>query len=186
MPNDSYENLPRVNFSVNTSDFERARAVAQTLARMGMPEAMDEFNREYARAKAASKIFIRNAAAEEVDEAQKIESQKVGHSKSGYVPTGTLQGSITPQFSEEGMKVSVVPLATAEDAEKARKQISQGVKKVRKVNKPSKNKDAYYYGTAVEFGKGRNPKEPFMKPSGEKVAAHLEKKFEDTMRQALD
>jgi hypothetical protein len=25
-----------------------------------------------------------------------------------------------------------------------------------------------------------------MKPSGEKVAAHLEKKFEDTMRQALD
>ena len=50
MPNDSYENLPRVNFSVNTSDFERARAVAQNLARMGMPEAMNEFNREYARA----------------------------------------------------------------------------------------------------------------------------------------
>lgn len=186
MPNDSYENLPRVNFSVNTSDFERARAVAQNLARMGMPEAMDEFNREYARAKAASKIFIRNAAAEEVDEAQKIESQKVGHSKSGYVPTGTLQGSITPQFSEDGMKVSVVPLATAEDAEKARKQISQGVKKIRKVNKLSKNKNAYYYGTAVEFGKGHNPREPFMKPSGEKVAAQLEKKFEDTMRQALD
>jgi len=84
------------------------------------------------------------------------------------------------------MKVSVVPLATAEDADEARKQIKQGAKKVRKVNKPSKNKDAYYYGTAVEFGKGRNPKEPFMKPSGEKVAAHLEKKFEDTMRQALD
>lgn len=78
MPNDSYENLPRVNFSVSTKEFELLRAEAQALARMGMPEAMAEFNREYARAKAASKIFIRNAAAEEVDEAQKIESQKVG------------------------------------------------------------------------------------------------------------
>ena len=84
------------------------------------------------------------------------------------------------------MKVSVVPLATAEDAEKARKQISQGVKKIRKVNKLSKNKNAYYYDTAVEFGKGHNHREPFMKQSGDKVAAHLEKKFEDTMRQALD
>ncbi|MBU9696128.1 hypothetical protein KSL82_09585 [Limosilactobacillus portuensis] len=186
MPNDSYENLPRVNFSVNTKEFELLRAKAQALARMGMPEAMAEFNREYARAKTASKIFIRNAAAEEVDEAQKIESQKVGHSKSGYVPTGTLQGSITPEFSEDGMKVSVVPLATSEDADEARKQIKQGAKKVRKVNKPSKNKDAYYYGTAVEFGKGHNPKEPFMKPSGEKVAARLDKKFEDTMRKALE
>ena len=84
------------------------------------------------------------------------------------------------------MKVSIVPLATSEDSEKARKQIKQGTKKVRKVNKPSKNKDAYYYGTAGEFGKGHNPREPFMKPSGEKVAARLDKKFEDTVRQALD
>ncbi|WP_323064532.1 hypothetical protein [Limosilactobacillus reuteri] len=60
MPNDSYENLPRVNFSVNTKEFELLRAKAQVLARMGMPEAMAEFNREYARAKAASKIFIHN------------------------------------------------------------------------------------------------------------------------------
>ena len=186
MPNSSYENLPRVNFSVNTREFERVRVTAQLLARMGMPEAMTEFNREYARAKAASKIFISNAGAEEVDEAQKIESQKVGHSKSGYVPTGTLQGSITPQFSKDGMKVSIVPLATSEDAEKARKQIKQGTKKVRKVNKPSKNKDAYYYGTAVEFGKGHNPREPFMKPSGEKVAAHLDQKFIETMKEALE
>ena len=40
MPNDSYENLPRVNFSVNTKEFELLRAKAQALARMGMPEAM--------------------------------------------------------------------------------------------------------------------------------------------------
>lgn len=186
MPNDSYENLPRVNFAVDMRAFEQARATAQRLAQLGMPEAMEEFNREFIRSKAASKIFIRNIAAQEVDEAQKIESQKVGHSKSGYKPTGTLQGSITPQFSGDGMKVSVVPLATSEDAEKARQQIKQGAKRVRNVNKPSKNEDAYYYGTAVEFGRGRNPREPFMKPSGEKVAAAADKKFEEIMRQALE
>ena len=185
MPN-NYDEIPRVNFSVNTQEFERLRAKAQLLASMGMPEALAEFNREYARAKAASKIFIRNAGAEEIDEAQKIERQKVGHSKSSYVPTGTLQGSITPQFSDDGMKVSVAPLATAQDAEEARKKIAQGVKKLKNVNRPSRSEDAYYYGAAVEFGLGHNPKEPFMKPSGEKVAAHLDQKFAETMREALE
>lgn len=182
----NYDELPRVEFSVDMGNFAQARATAQRLAAMGVPGAMEEFNREFTRAKAASKIFIRNAGAEEVEAAANIEREVVGHSKSGYVPTGTLEGSITPQFSEGGMKVSIVPLATAEDAEKARKQISQGAKKIRRVNKPSEDKDAYYYGAAVEFGKGHNPREPFMKPSGEKVAVHLEKKFEDTMRQALE
>lgn len=185
MPN-NYDEIPRVNFEVRMQQFEKLRMVAERLAQMGMPEAMAEYNREYARAKAASKIFIRNAGAEEVDEAQKIESQKVGHSKSGYIPTSTLQGSITPQFSKNGMKVSVAPLATAQDAAEARKKIAQGVKKLKKVNRPSRSKDAYYYGVAVEFGKGHNPKEPFMKPSGEKVAAHLDQKFIETMKEALE
>lgn len=185
MPN-NYDEVPRVEFSVDMGDFNNVKQAAAILASLGIPEGTREFEREYARAKAASKIFIRNAGAEEVDEAQKIESQKVGHSKSGYVPTGTLQGSITPQFSDDGMKVSVLPLATAQDAEKARQAIKQGVKKIRRVNRPSKSEQAYYYGAAVEFGKGHNPKEPFMKPSGEKVAAKLDSKFEKTMRDALE
>ena len=185
MPN-NYDEVPRVEFSVDMGDFNNVKQVAAMLASLGIPEGTLEFEREYARAKAASKIFIRNAGAEEVDEAQKIESQKVGHSKSGYVPTGTLQGSITPQFSDDGMKVSALPLATAQDAEKARQAIKQGVKKIRRVSRPSKSEQAYYYGAAVEFGKGHNPKEPFMKPSGEKVAAKLDSKFEKTMRDALE
>lgn len=108
MPN-NYDEVPRVEFSVDMGDFNNVKQVAAMLASLGIPEGTLEFEREYARAKAASKIFIRNAGAEEVDEAQKIESQKVGHSKSGYVPTGTLQGSITPQFSDDGMKVSILP-----------------------------------------------------------------------------
>jgi hypothetical protein len=182
----NYDELPRVNFEVDMGNFEQARATAQALAAMGMPEALEEVNREYARAKAASKIFIRNAAAQEVEAASDLEASLVGHSKSGYVPTGTLQGSITPQFSKGGYKVSIAPLATAEDAEKARKAIAQGAKKIRRVNKPSESEDAHYYGVDVEFGRGNNPKEPFMKPSGEKVAAQLDQKFEETMRQALD
>ena len=186
MPNDSYEKLSRVEFSVDMGNFEQAKMAAQQMEALGVPGAMAEYEREFRRAKAASKIFIRNAGAEEVEAASDLESTLVGNSKSGYKPTGTLQGSITPQFSDDGMKVSIVPLATAEDSAKARKQISQGVKKIRRVNKPSEDKDAYYYGAAVEFGLGHNPKEPFMKPSGEKVAAKLDKKFEDTMRQALE
>lgn len=186
MSNDSYDQLPRVNFSVSMKDFPKVERVAQQLAALGMPEAMSEYERELIKATVASKVFIRNAGAQEVDEAQKIESRQVGHSKSGYVPTGTLQGSITPQFSKNGLKVSVVPLATSLDAEKARKAIKEGAKKIRKINKPSKSEDAYYYGTAVEFGLGRNPKEPFMKPSGESVASKLDDKFEETMRKALN
>lgn len=185
MPN-NLDEVPRVSFSVDMGDFNNARQVASLLASLGIPEAQREFEREFRRAKAASKIFIRNAAAEEIDEAQKIESQKVGHSKSGYVPTGTLQGSITPQFSDDGLAVSVLPLATSQDAEKARQAIKQGVKKIRQINRPSKSEQAYYYGAAVEFGLGHNPKEPFMKPSGEKVIAKLDSKFEQTMREALE
>lgn len=185
MPN-NYDELPRVNFSVGLGNFRQAKAVAEHLAALGMPEALQEFEREYTRAKAASRIFIRNAGADEVDEAQKIESQKVGHSKSGYVPTGTLQGSITPQFSDDGMKVSVVPLATSADAEKARKTIKQGAKKIRQINRPSKSEDVYYYGAAVEFGTRHMAKEPFMKPSGEKIISKLDSKFVETMRQALE
>lgn len=186
MANDSFEKLPSVEFSVEDGDFIKVKAAAEQLASLGMPEAMEEYNREYARAKAATKVFIRNAGAQEVDEAQKLESAQVGHSKSGYKPTGTLQGSITPFISDDGKKVQIVPLATSIDAEKARKQVAQGAKKIRRVSKPSKNPDAYYYGTAVEFGLGHNPKEPFMKPSGESVGSKLDAKFEQTMREALE
>lgn len=186
MATDSFKNLPAVQFSVDDGDFAKVKATAQRLAEMGMPEALQEYEREYRRAQAASKIFIRNAAAEEVEAAQDLERSLVGHSKSGYKPTGTLQGSITPVFNQDGKSVQIVPLATAEDAEKARQKIKSGAKTVKHVHKISKNEDAYYYGTAVEFGLGHNPKEPFMKPSGEKVAKGLDAKFDETMRQALE
>lgn len=180
----NYNELPRVNFSVDMGNFEEARRAAQALEEAGMPGAMAEFEREYERAIIGSKAFIRKAGADEVEEAAKIERSKVGHSKSGYVPTGTLEGSITAQFAEDKMSVSVVPLATAEDADKARKAISEG-KKVKRINKPSKKKDVHYYGADVEFGYGHNPKEPFMKPSGERMIPRLDGKFEETMRHAI-
>ena len=42
----NYDELPRVNFEVDMGNFEQARATAQALAAMGMPEALEEFNRE--------------------------------------------------------------------------------------------------------------------------------------------
>lgn len=180
MPN-NYDELPRVNFSVDLGNFMEAKAAAELLASMGMPEALQEFEADLAKAKAGSQKFIRKVGADEVEEAAKIERDLVGHSKSGYVPTGTLEGSITPEFSDDGMKVSVVPLATSAQAEAARRKLGQGKRK-----KPSRaSGELHYYGVDVEFGRGRNPREPFMKPSGESIAAKADAEFEKTMRNAL-
>lgn len=181
----NYNELPRVNFSVDMGNFEEARRAAQALEEAGMPGAMAEFEREYERAIIGSKAFIRKAGADEVEEAAKIERSKVGHSKSGYEPTGTLQGSITPQFGSDKLSVSVVPLATSADAKKNMQRIKQK-KSIRHIHKPSKFRDVHYYGADVEFGYGHNPKEPFMKPSGEQMIPRLDGEFEKTMRRAIN
>lgn len=53
MPNDSYEKLPRVEFSVDMGDFEQAKMAAQQMEALGVPGAMAEYEREFRRAKAA-------------------------------------------------------------------------------------------------------------------------------------
>lgn len=179
----NYDQLPRVDFEVSLSDFKRLEAIARKMEALGFEGAYAEFQREYQRAKENSLMFIRNAAADEVDEAQKIESRQVGHSKSGYIPTGTLQGSITSQFSKGGLKVSVVPLATTEQAEQARQHAKQGRQRH---FQPGKAQGVHYYGVDVEFGNSKMKAEPFMKPSGEKVAVKLDGEFEEAMRRAIN
>ncbi|KRM83295.1 hypothetical protein FC35_GL000917 [Limosilactobacillus coleohominis DSM 14060] len=181
----NYDKLPRVEFSVDMGNFEQAKAAAQALEEAGMTGAMAEFEREYQRALAGSKAFIRKAAADEIKKAAEKERQQVGQSKSGYVPTGTLEGSITAQFSNQDLKASIAPLATTADAEKNRQRIKSG-KKIRNVHKPKKgDKDVHYYGADVEFGYGNNPKEPFMQPSGEEMIRELDGRFEKLMRHAI-
>lgn len=181
----NYDKLPRVEYSVDMGNFEQAKAAAQALEEAGMPGAMAEFEREYHRALVGSKAFIRKAAADEIKKAAEIERQKVGRSKSGYVPTGTLEGSITAQFSKQNLKASVVPLATTADAEKNRERIKSG-KKIRNVHKPKKgDEDVHYYGADVEFGYGNNPKEPFMQPSGEAMIRELDERFDKLMKHAI-
>ena len=181
----NYDELPRVDFGVDMGNFEQAKAAAQALEEAGMPGAIAEFEREYQRALVGSKAFIRKAAADEIKKAAEKERQQVGHSKSGYDPTSTLEGSITAQFSKNNLKASVVPLATTADAEKNRQRIKQG-KKIRNVHKPKKkDSDVHYYGADVEFGYGNNPKEPFMQPSGEEMIRELDGRFEKLMRDAI-
>lgn len=181
----NYDKLPRVEYSVDMGNFEQAKAAAQALEEAGMQGAMAEFEREYHRALVGSKAFIRKAAADEIKKAAEIERQKVGHSKSGYVPTGTLEGSITAQFSKQNLKASVVPLATTADAEKNHERIKSG-KKIRNVHKPKKgDEDVHYYGADVEFGYGNNPKEPFMQPSGEAMIRELDGRFYKLMKHAI-
>lgn len=181
----NYDKLPRVEYSVDMGNFEQAKAAAQALEEAGMTGAMAEFEREYHRALVDSKAFIRKAAADEIKKAAEIERDLVGDKKSGYVPTGTLEGSITAQFSKQDLKASVVPLATTADAEKNRERIKSG-KKIRNVHKPKKgDADVHYYGADVEFGYGNNPKEPFMQPSGEAMIRELDGRFDKLMKHAI-
>ena len=61
---DNKDELPSVDFSVNLDAFEKVRATAQALSALGMPEAAREYEMEFLRAKEASKLFIRNIAAD--------------------------------------------------------------------------------------------------------------------------
>lgn len=154
------DNIPVVKFSVDMQGIEKMKQVAALMASNGFEEAVGVANATETKAKALSKAFIRNAGAKEVDQAQQIESSLVGHGKSGYVPTGNLQGSIKPKFNKNGLEVSVKPEATN-----------------------GKNQP---YGQYVEFGTYKMTPEPYMKPSGEKVSAELDKEFEDIIRKAAD
>ncbi|WP_405024768.1 HK97-gp10 family putative phage morphogenesis protein [Ligilactobacillus sp. LYQ139] len=164
--------LPTVKFGVNLDAFNQVRAAAQALADAGMPEALAEFDREFQQAQRLSRQFVLQAGAKEVDAAQKLESSLVGHSKSRYVPTGTLQGSIKPEVSPDGLSVSVAPHATTAQVKQAR-----GGKADGKVTP---------YGPFVEFGTYKMAPEPFMKPSGERVANELKGDFENTVRRAIE
>ncbi|MFK5676032.1 HK97-gp10 family putative phage morphogenesis protein [Ligilactobacillus sp. LYQ60] len=164
--------LPTVKFGVNLDAFKQARTAAQALADAGMPEALAEFDREFQQAQRLSRQFVLQAGAKEVDAAQKLESSLVGHSKSRYVPTGTLQGSIKPEISPDGLSVSVAPHATTAQVKQAR-----GGKADGKVTP---------YGPFVEFGTYKMAPEPFMKPSGERVANELKGDFENTVRRAIE
>ena len=164
--------LPTVKFGVNLDAFNQVRAAAQALADAGMPEALTEFDREFQQAQRLSRQFVLQAGAKEVDVAQKLESSQVGHSKSGYIPTGTLQGSIKPEFSPDGLSVSVAPHATTAQVKQARGGKVDG--------------KATPYGQFVEFGTYKMAPEPFMKPSGERVENELKGDFENTVRRAIE
>lgn len=159
MDNQDESSLPTVKFHVDTSNLKAMHQAANIMAQFGFSEAVGEADKTISRANALSQRFIQNAGAKEVNEAQKLESSLVGHSKSGYVPTGNLQGSIKPKFSDNGMTVEIRPAATTK-------------------GKNGEN----YYGQYVEFGTYKMAPEPYMKPSGEKVAEQLEQEFDDITR----
>lgn len=96
-----------------------------------------------------AKNFITATGSRTQLEAMRIERDQVGHSKSGYIPTGNLMRNIKHHESSNGMTTTVQPEA--------------------------ESKAGYNYGQAVEFGlKNRNyAAEPFMKPAGEKVSQGL-------------
>lgn len=177
----NYDKIPAVTFSIDVDYFNQLFETARGLAHNGMPEAMEEANKEYQRAIALSKAFIKNAGAREQEAAQGLERTQVGHGKSGYVPTGTLQGMMEIKISDDGKSVSVKPMATVADQKRALAAIAGSGSK-----KPLTSQDGVdYYGVYVEYGTYRMAAEPFMKPTGEKIAMRLDNEFERIMRLAV-
>ncbi|KYK51263.1 phage tail protein [Lactiplantibacillus plantarum] len=177
----NYDKIPAVTFSIDVDYFKQLFETARGLARNGMPEALEEANKEYHRAVVLSKVFIKNAGVREQEAAQGLERTQVGHSKSGYDPTGTLQGSLKIKISDDGKSVSVLPMATVADQKRALAAIAGSGSK-----KPITGQDGVeYYGVYVEYGTYKMAAEPFMKPTGEKIATRLENDFDRIMRLAV-
>ncbi len=61
----NYDKIPAVKFSIDVDYFNQLFETARRLAHNGMPEAIEEANKEYQRAVALSKAFIKNAGARE-------------------------------------------------------------------------------------------------------------------------
>ncbi|MEJ6358741.1 hypothetical protein WJM93_15670 [Lactiplantibacillus plantarum] len=90
--------------------------------------------------------LLRKLGSENQIALQETERNVVGHSKSGYIPTGNLMRSIITEYSPDGVDI----LATAQ------------------------SKGGYYYGNAVEFGTKRMHATPYVRPTFENMVAENE------------
>lgn len=109
------------------------------LRALGLNYEADEIEKSRLAIVAKQKEFLVNVSARISEKAQQIEREQVGHSASGYVPTGTLRKSIKPSVSDDNTIATVSAAAQA--------------------------KDGYLYGNAVEFGTYKQAAEPFLGPA---------------------
>lgn len=162
-----YDNRDEVPGVVYELDYDQAIA---TLAKLQttLSAAGDESG-AWAAEMAARKIrvngsrFVENVGNQFVKEAMIKERTLVGGKPSGYVPTTNLQQHIEKEVTPNGHQVTIEPLA--------------------------RSKDGYYYGAAVEFGLLSNPnypKQPFMKPTAEKINQTIDDQSASTLRQSVD
>lgn len=111
------------------------------------PRQREEVERYYSGLKNKRRTALRKIATVGMIEAKKRERSVVGGKKSGYVPTGNLQRSISNEIEEDRATV----FTTAE------------------------SKKGYPYGVAVEFGMKKMPATPYMRPTAEGMIEKAEK-----------
>lgn len=145
----NYDNshVPIVEYGVDTDPFKRqAVQLSSRISAMGFGDLGKDVLSLIPEVDRNAKRAVERIGEEEAAQAQQIVGQVVGHSKSGYVPTGNLRNSIKPHKSLGGFRVQIYPEAT---------------------------NNGYKYGQSVEFapefGNKHATATPYMKPSADIV-----------------
>lgn len=134
---------PVVEYRVTDHYSEKMLTVADEMQSLGMNEATNRITRQVGLIKAGSKAMLTELGRVNVEKAQHIERDMVGHGRSGYQPTGNLMRSINAYTLSDG-RVQVYPNAEA--------------------------KGGTEYGGFVEYGTRKHPTpEPFMEQSNKEM-----------------
>lgn len=161
------DHIPTVEFALKPSYSAAIANMANAFRAAGSKSGVQLMQRTQYAMDIHAKAFVEKLGTDTQEKAREIERDQVGHSKSGYIPTGNLMRSIEHREASDGLTTTVQPTATA---------------------KAKNSKEAgYEYGQAVEFGlKDRNyAAEPFMKPAGEEVSKNLNGRSRQALNQAI-
>ncbi|ERL63762.1 hypothetical protein [Schleiferilactobacillus shenzhenensis] len=155
------DHIPTVEFGLNPSYSAAITSMSNAFRSVGSKAGVQLMQRTQYAMDTHAKAFIEKLGTDTQQKAREIERDQVGHSKSGYIPTGNLMRNINHHESDDGLTTQTYPEA--------------------------QSKDGYNYGQAVEFGlKDRNyPADPFMKPAGEEVSKNLNGRSRQALNEAM-
>lgn len=159
MANDQSQGFPYDEIKIDDAYIQQLDEAAERLKSLGLDYEASEILKVKSSIMNQQKPFLVNASNRVALKAQLIERQKVGHSASGYVPTGNLRKSIKPTITDD---------STAQ------------------VRADAQTKDGFYYGNAVEFGTFKMQAEPFLGPAINESQDENEKDADEFLRKGVE
>lgn len=153
--------VPIVEYAVDDREFViQASQLGVKLSGLGLGDFSKDMLKLQKKVHNGAKKAIRQMGTLEQGKAQEIERNVVGHSKSGYVPTGNLNEHIKAHYPRKSEKIEVQVY-------------------------PKVSNKGYNYGQSVEFapefGNKHAAATPYMKPS----ADIINQKFDEVLERNL-